>query len=74
MKNKEHIDFYNMPCELLSIELRNDLGLINEKDLLNLKDSAEIISYLDKVLNFDEWNKQFPQFPLSRLKPQLKQN
>lgn len=27
-----------------------------------------------KVLSFDEWNENFPQFPLSRLKPPLNQN
>ncbi len=26
------------------------------------------------VLSFDEWHNKFPQFPFSRLKPQLKQN
>lgn len=26
------------------------------------------------VLSFDEWRNKFPQFPISRLKPQLKQN
>ena len=62
------------------VEFLNDDSVLRKKLRIQLKDRLpfklqELFSerMIDDilVLNFDEWNEQFPQFPLLRLKPQL---
>ena len=62
------------------VEFLNDDSVMRKSLRIKLKDRLpfklqELFSerMIDDilVLNFDEWNEQFPQFPLLRLKPQL---